>query len=353
MKSRIALKGLLIFFALMALLTMISRAGESLLIANVEATLAMRGALSHEAVAEGIIEAADVQMVWAQSGLRVSKVYVQSGARVKPGDVLVEFDMQSIADMVSDAQLELDQYGNERAQLALEEPDSNEDKEIKAHALKLKAADLNIEQARNKVTKLLLLRSNGAQLYCPMEAVVSEVNIQAGKETGSDALLSLATVDSGFVLRCKITREEAVFVAAGDTADVTLPGKWEPRRVKVDSILDTGDKEQVEVILQIPKEGFALSMLCTIRFRQTTDSYRCVVPVSALRSDSAGDYVLVLREKKSVLGNTLVAERTSVSVQDQDGKRAAVSGALVDGDQVITGWDKAVESGSRVRQVMP
>ena len=353
MQTKWALKALGMFFAAMIVLTLIARAGDSLMIANVQAEHAARGALSHEARAEAAVEALDVQMIWGQSGLRVARVLVTSGAKVAKGDPLIEFDLSSVMEKADEAQLALEKLINERAQLELDAPDGKDVKAVKMYKLKLDAINMSMEGAKKTASDYQAIRADGARLMAPIDGCITTVNIQAGVETSSEALMQLPDPNGGIYLYCRITHDEAKYVAVGDAAEVTPLGKTQFVRARVASVSQPDQKGQVEVMVLLPEDAFAIGTYCSVGFTRVTEGYQAVIPLSALRSERTGDYVLVLRSKKSVLGDGEVAERMPVTVHDRDAKRAAISGALLDGDLVISGWDRPVKAGDRVRRGMP
>jgi len=73
------------------------------------------------------------------------------------------------------------------------------------------------------------------------------------------------------------------------------------------------------------------------------------VPVSALRSDADGDYVLTLAEKKTVTGLTYTAKRVDVEVAARDSALVSLRGSLDREALVITSASKPVAEGDRVR----
>ena len=88
----------------------------------------------------------------------------------------------------------------------------------------------------------------------------------------------------------------------------------------------------------------------TLSIGQRSANYDTVVPKSALRSDSNGDFVLVITEKSTPLGPRYIATRADVQILAQDDTSAAVSG-LVSGDFVITTSSKPLSAGTQVRLV--
>jgi len=84
---------------------------------------------------------------------------------------------------------------------------------------------------------------------------------------------------------------------------------------------------------------------------QRTENYSVIVPNSALRSDTNGDFVLVVMSRSSPLGNRYIATRADVNILASDDTHTAVSGGLSDWDFVITTATAPVDPGMQVRLV--
>ena len=75
--------------------------------------------------------------------------------------------------------------------------------------------------------------------------------------------------------------------------------------------------------------------------------YDALIPASALRTDAAGYYVLVLHKEDSVLGKGYVAHRISVDLLDSDKTYCAVRGLPTD-ETVIVSATSEIADGSKV-----
>lgn len=84
-----------------------------------------------------------------------------------------------------------------------------------------------------------------------------------------------------------------------------------------------------------------------ITFSRT--DYSCCVPISAIRQDSEGSFVLAVEQQKTAFGITSTAVRIPVTVLeiDSDGLFAAVDGALP--DSIIVEADRALKPDNVVR----
>ena len=102
------------------------------------------------------------------------------------------------------------------------------------------------------------------------------------------------------------------------------------------------------LIFRIDGEGVEAGTNLTLSIGQRSANYDCLVPNSAVRSDSNGSFVLVVEAKSSPLGNRYVATRADIRVLASDDTTSAVSG-LSNGDFVITTSNKPLEAGELVR----
>ncbi|NLF79974.1 MAG: RND transporter, partial [Clostridia bacterium] len=80
-------------------------------------------------------------------------------------------------------------------------------------------------------------------------------------------------------------------------------------------------------------------------------NYQLIVPNSAMRSDSNGDFILIVEAKSTPLGTRYIARRTDVQVLDKDDTNTAVSGGLAGWEYVITTSSKPLNPGDQVRLV--
>jgi hypothetical protein len=77
--------------------------------------------------------------------------------------------------------------------------------------------------------------------------------------------------------------------------------------------------------------------------------YDLVVPNSAIKTNSSGKYILVVKSKSTPLGNRYISSKVDVAVKAQDDNNTAIS-AAVDGDEyVVTTATTSIEPGDQVR----
>lgn len=394
MKSKKALKALGVFLALMAALTVLSRAADTLTICRVKTEKAKAGALAHKVRGDGVVAASRETPVWATDGLRVEAVCVNVGTAVEKDAILARFDENDVQDRLSGAQRELQKLESENvktaetalaasllektravadAEKALDEAKRTKEKKaarqklarakedleliqkeqeekMAQEGLTLRALALEIAAKRAQVGALTRLLEDDCALRAPVGGVVTALSLAAGKAAGSDAAARIADLSGGLRLTLSIDREQAKYVAAGDEALVTKPGEKDARAATVEDVSPVDAQGRATVVVALAQTDYVIGGSVETEITRKSDRFRACVPASALRGDSAGDYVLVLRQKKSVLGDVTVAERVGVTVLDRDGERAAIDGALENADEIIVEADKPVAAGDRVRE---
>jgi multidrug resistance efflux pump len=95
------------FFAMMFLLTILSKAADSVTVAQVTTGKSSRGTLTFEAEGTGTITAESVQYSRLPAGMDINKVHVKPGQKVKKGDILLTLDMAGVEKSLKAAEREV------------------------------------------------------------------------------------------------------------------------------------------------------------------------------------------------------------------------------------------------------
>ena len=92
------------FFALMLLFTFLSRAADSVNMAQVETKTVQNQVITHEVTGTGKVMGTRERAVFTQEGQKVQQVYVQEGQMVKKGDVLLKFSIKYLEKTIKEKQ---------------------------------------------------------------------------------------------------------------------------------------------------------------------------------------------------------------------------------------------------------
>ena len=219
-----------------------------------------------------------------------------------------------------------------------------------AALLGAEAAQVQVEQARKELERLLSYQAADGKICAVLDCTVLQVGVQAGAvTTGSEIFV---TGSGGFQLKGM-----GVQLAAG-----------KKKTVKIESIgMETGEIAEGGSVDDAAGQG-ASSMQTFWRAplpentnvgggeqftwsieTSSEKEYDQIIPLSALREDANEAYCLVLSEEDRMLGTLQTAKRVPVTVLEKDAKSAAITSTLTNTDQVIVSSEKYVVEGDRVR----
>ena len=206
-------------------------------------------------------------------------------------------------------------------------------------------------EAKQKQVEELMANADGQEVKANVSGKISAINVTAGNNAGADTALATITVaDRGYTLSIPVTADQAKQVTIGDMATITNYYSDDITATLENVVNDPQNPGQKMLMFRLTGEGVEAGANLTLSIGQRSANYDCLIPLSALRNDSNGDFVLVVVAKSTPLGNRYVATRASVTVLAKDDTKAAVTG-LASGDFVITTSSAPIEAGSQVRLV--
>ena len=204
------------------------------------------------------------------------------------------------------------------------------------------------EKSRAALQEIL---DNGGRLLAPAPGTVVRT-LERGDKTkeGEDAVI-LSSADRGFVFEGKLDKDSARRFSAGDKGELhyKLDGSTQKADVEIHSISTPDESDQVFVTAVLPEGSYTSGMPAQLFLSRKSETYQNCLPLTALRSDSGGDHVFVLRRQSSVLGTEWVIARVDITVKERDSQMMYVDGALTYSDQVVISSNKIISEGDRVR----
>lgn len=239
----------------------------------------------------------------------------------------------------------------ETAQAALEDARRQAEvlqKEGEIDRITCKSERSDKEKSRAALQEIL---DNGGRLLAPAPGTVVRT-LERGDKTkeGEDAVI-LSSADRGFVFEGKLDKDSARRFSAGDKGELhyKLDGSTQKADVEIHSISTPDESDQVLVTAVLPEGDYTSGMPAQLFLSRKSETYQNCLPLTALRSDSGGDHVFVLRRQSSVLGTEWVIARVDITVKERDSQMMYVDGALTYSDQVVISSNKIISEGDRVR----
>jgi len=214
--------------------------------------------------------------------------------------------------------------------------------------LELEAKKADVSKQQETVNKLKA-KTTDSKVTAKMGGVIKSLSVVAGDKAEADKVLAVIEVnEKGYQLSFTITAAQAKKVKVGDVGEVSY--YWgSDIKATVSSIKpDTTDPANKKILTFDITGDVTAGQTLNIELGGTSQNYETIVPKSAIRKDSDGQFVLVVTSKSSPLGNRYYAERYPVQVVASDDVQSAVTG-LYGNEYVITTSNKLVEAGMQVR----
>ena len=192
-----------------------------------------------------------------------------------------------------------------------------------------------------------------AVITSPVSGIIKQLSVTAGNQTQPGTPLAVIEVpDRGYSLSFTVTSEQSRKITIGDFAEVDNWWWGGEIRAVLTSIRNDPQNPAASRILTFDLSGDITSgTQLSLSIGERNANYDVIVPNSALRSDTNGDFVLVVLARSSPLGNRYTATRVDVNILASDDTQTAVSGGLAGWDYVITTSNKPIEPGMQVRLV--
>ena len=239
----------------------------------------------------------------------------------------------------------------ETAQAALEDARRQADvlqKEGEIGRITCESERSDKEKSRAALQEIL---DNGGCLLAPAPGTVVRTLERGDKTKKEEDAVILSSADRGFVFEGKLDKDSARRFSAGDKGELhyKLDGSTQKADVEIHSISTPDESDQVLVTAVLPEGGYTSGMPAQLFLSRKSETYQNCLPLTALRSDSGGDHVFVLRRQSSVLGTEWVIARVDITVKERDSQMMYVDGALTYSDQVVISSNKIISEGDRVR----
>ena len=156
-KQRKLVKWIVIFFAAMLAFTFLSRAADSLNVANVDTKKMQNQVIAHNVKGTGRVEGTKEQAVFVLAGQKVEQVFAKEGQNVKKGDTLFVLEQDTLQETAEKKQMEIDTAVRKTEDLKSADSVDGQKKETeKARAQQnyndaIKYGDINMANARMEV----------------------------------------------------------------------------------------------------------------------------------------------------------------------------------------------------------
>lgn len=218
--------------------------------------------------------------------------------------------------------------------------------------VKIAALQLDLQKKQKELSDLSTLLSQNGAVKATSDGILTRCEATIGSATTNYGI-TISTGEQGARFEAKVPKEQAKLLQIGSKVvlSLTVDSKKQSVQGQITSIGAEDEEGLVPIVVSLPEgKTYRADEASTLDAQQESEKYPQCLPLSALRSDSNGDFIYVLREKESILGKELVAEKVKVTVRSRDEDKIAVDGAFQPDDKVIVSSSKPIEGGDRVRE---
>ncbi len=209
----------------------------------------------------------------------------------------------------------------------------------------------NILQIEKKI-KDLEAKAIGGEVTSPVAGTITSLSYTAGEKVEAGSTVAVVQIDGkGYKLSFPVTEKQAKSVNVGD--EVSVVNNWFYYDITANLVAIKPDKSSSKngklLEFTISGESIQPGQYLTLSVGQKSSNYDLIVPLSALREDNNGNFVLIVETKSTPFGSRYVAKRVDVEVLEKDDNNAAVKAELFGYEYVITSSSKPLENGDQVK----
>jgi multidrug efflux pump subunit AcrA (membrane-fusion protein) len=366
-------QAIIVFFLVMLALTFFSNTILSLSLAEVTVEQSAAGVLSHEVSGSGTVEAAETADLYVETNWAVSEVNIKAGDYVKAGQELVVFRTRDAEDSLKDNQARYEQKRLNLQKLQDNYTDvfrSNDDKQMRTISRDIETTKLDMQILERQIAALQRQLAEYSRFTSPVDGIVTELNAVKGAPVANGkAAVRIADLSKGQQMKAMIAEEKAQYVKVGDETDLLFVSMNNARiKAKITDIRDAtaasassssngtspassssaSFQDKKELTFTLKDDRLKGGESGEFNIVKKTATFRSLLPNDAIRVDSSGEYVLLLKEKKGPLGSEYVAQRANIQTGDADDTKTSVENGLTPLDKVIVSTSKSVIDGDRV-----
>lgn len=191
------------------------------------------------------------------------------------------------------------------------------------------------------------------EIIAEKDGIIVSTGVKKGMYVSSmqnTIIYEIAEKSEEWTVALFITDEQLEYVEVNGTATVDVEDVNERFEGQIQSIVSYASQSKSGYLAQVKicsDNAEIAGKQAKVTITKDSTKYDALIPVTALRKDATGYYVLVLHEEDSVLGQGYVAYRMSVELLDSDETYCAVRGLPTD-EIVIVAATSEITDGSKV-----
>lgn len=224
----------------------------------------------------------------------------------------------------------------------------NKEIEAKINTMTTESTQNNIKKKNEEIEKLKALKKNDGVMSASMTGIVTQCEIKPKSDIVGNELVAITPSNGVFV--GKFDSELRKYVKEGETVRCKLDTKEKEVEGEILSVNYDSVNNNYEFTAKLPDDEYTPNTNGTFVYKQNSEKYETIIPISALHDESDGvhHYVLAVNEENTILGTEQRAMKYSVEVLANDQVNVAVKNVTSD-MKIITNGSREIMEGDRVR----
>lgn len=361
-RQRVAGMLLISFFVLLVSLTLLSNTIQTAMLPKVTTEKPVNKMLTYAIEGSGIITPRQTTALTSDSGWRIAEVHVSENERVEKGQVLLTFDSSETERMLLDEEDRLQKML--LSQEALQEQyvivsREGDDEAVRSIERQLQSGQLDLNIQQRRIDQLRQELIDNRTLTAPHSGMVSNLKAEEGMSASpGQELFELIRTDEGF--QFSFATDEIWAQRLQVEVKIAVEVKGEARETLEGTIIEIKDAEQggeapdaehrrKTVVVSVFGDSLQGGEAAAIHIEAQAEEQGLVIRKERLKKDESGDYVLVIRENTSSLGNTYTVHKRYVKIGDGNGEEIIILDGLSIYDDIVAETSEPLQEGNRMR----
>ena len=300
---------------------------------------------NHFIVTFGEVDAKNYAMISPEMNGRIEKFYIEEGARVKKGDLLLSLNTDAI-----DKQIQGTKSSLELAKTTFEKQNNLWEQGIGSEIDYLRAK--NNKESLEAQLESLEAQKRMSQIKAPFNGIVDKIFPKEG-EIASPAIPVIEFVNlKKLSITADVSESYIGVIETGQIVELSfsaLPDlKINAPVSRVSKVITSASRTfEIEVEIDNPKERIKPNVVSTIKINDFSSDEAFVIPSLAIRKDITGKYVYTVKEKD---GEDVVSKQYITTDLSYD-ENTLITGGLQKGDRVVVKGYHLVSAGVPVKVV--
>ncbi len=282
----------------------------------------------HFITVQGTVESESNILVSPQSPGLVKSIHVETGDRVKKGQLLAELDASVIQRSIEEVK-----NGLELARTVYERRARLWEKNIGSEIEYLQAK--NNKEGLEKKLQTLQEQYQMTLITAPITGTIDEVLIKEGEMAAGGYGAFRIVQLSRLKITASLAENHISHIRQKDTARITIPVagiEFEQRIHAVSQVIDPNNRTfQIEI--RVPREiqNLKPNMLAVVTINDYTNPEALVVPRNIIQKTGENDFLFIAES----LNGRMIARKRVVATGEDYNNLVEVTDGLVPGDQII------------------